>query len=260
MSDIKNLPLKLGTKFLRGDVSVTDGPLTAEYPKSLVSLGGVFGLRWPPLIPAKHFGKIVKVKVNFRVDSNPYQFEVSAGVVRELSLRSERLALKFIFGESEGDLRKRVAAVINRYGNVPAEHQRKYPRIPSQQFTEDFKLSATATTIPTAINPDPKRVSYQIGNLSPDGVLLMTAQDAAKNIRPGDVIDLSLTGSTRLNPNINLRLRGRIFRVTDEIDSRTQEERWSFGVGLTKIDETHKHAYFALLKEILEKIQGAPNL
>lgn len=251
MSDVQGIQARFAPKFLRGTVTVKDPSITAEYPKSLISASGVYGLRWPPLVPAKHYGKVLRVRVDLIIQNKPFTFEVPALVTREISMRSERMGLKFQFPNKES--REKVAAFVEKSGHTPNEYVRKYPRIPSQQFIEAFSIRANAMALPTALNPDPKRIPYRIGNLSPDGLLLLANNEEARNIRPGDTLDIALQGEQKIK-TVEIRGKGRVFRCAQEIIDGG--EVFNLGVQIFKIDDKNRAEYYELLQMILKNIKA----
>lgn len=249
----KAIPQRFASRFVRGNITVRIDGMTAEYPKTLISASGVYGLRWPPLVPAKHYGKVAKVKVDMSIDGKPFTFEVPASITRELTMRSERMGLKFLYPNEAAN--EKVLDFILQHGHTPTEYNRKYPRIPSKLFMDSFNLKASALAEATGLNHDPKRIAYRIGNLSPDGLLLQTNSENARHIRPGDILDLAITQDSRTAPDIDIRAKVKVFRFSQEVQSPSNEEVWQLGSQFSKIDEKNKAAYFRLLEHVLRKIQ-----
>lgn len=251
----KTLPASYAPKFVRGTVVVREGKTIGEYPKVLVSATGVFGLKWPPFVPAHHFGKLVTVKVQLQVGHSISSFETSASVAREITMRAERMGLRFLFPNKEA--LARVSAFINQHGHLPGEYTRKYPRIPSSQFMEEFKLKAAGTALETPLNPTPKKIVYRINNLSPDGLMISTGSENARFVRPGDLIDLRLQGETKGSAASEIGVKCRVYRCLQEVNPLTHEENWSFGVQFFRMEERQKQAYFKVLEKILQTIKSS---
>lgn len=249
------VPPGLGPKVIRGTMTVEIDGQTLEYPRVHVTTSGVSGLKWPPLVPAKHFGKPVVCKVDISTPNQPCRFEVAGTITREMTARTERMGVKFHFRKPE--IRNTINSFIEKSGVLPTDYTRKFPRIPSRQFTEEFKLAASVLATATAINPSPKRVSFQLGNLSPEGLLLSTRSDEARAIRPGDLVDIRIVNEGGILQFSDLRLRARISRITHELDPAAREEIWSLGVQFYRLEEHAKESYFKILETILKSLRAA---
>ena len=253
-------PPSLAPKFLRGTVWVSAGDSLGEYPRALISSDGVYGLRWPPFVPAKHFGKIVEIKMELSATSHLHRFEMQASVIHEYTMRSERMGLKFVHRDFAAH--HRLVTLIQTQGHYPIEHERKHPRIPSTQFTHGFELRASGLALPSALNSTPQRIQYRILNLSPEGLLLQTNNANATAIRAGDLIDVLIRGTSAgqtaaLGIETDIHAKLKVFRCLHEIEFASQKEQWLFGLQFHRPDEATRRQYFKLLEGILNRIKSA---
>ncbi len=239
--------------YVKGSLEFTFEGHFHTYDKQNLSAYGVSGLQWGELDPERHFSK--KLKVTVKLDTpEPFTFTAEAQIIREATQVSEHMGLKFSLAPEQA---KRVNALIAKYGFFPTEYIRKYPRIPSLSVIQTFPLRVQATTLVTATkaNPKVKPVDhiFDVGNLSPNGILLSTESLPAQTLMPGQRLLL------RMEPRgwfpVGIEMEGVICRVVDDINTRNGNIIRYIGIKFTKVDEINKTIFLDLLKDILERLK-----
>jgi hypothetical protein len=245
--------------FIRGHLTFTIDGHTLEFIHQSLSVFGVTGLSWAPLDPYTHFGKTVQVQIRIPAQPQPLTFITPAVILRERTQYAEYLGLRFDLAPG---VRTTMEELVRKQGFYPTEYVRKYPRIPSSEQVQTFPLRALG--IPqvkraarTGLEPstgDP--ILFDVGNLSPNGVLLSTENQQASSLNPGDRIDLMIEPRGWFPHKVELE--GLICRVSDELIPSTQNLRRYFGIKFSRVDETNRVIFLDLLRDILEKIQKKP--
>ena len=95
------------------------------------------------------------------------------------------------------------------------------------------------------------------GNLSPDGILLHTENQAALNVRPGDRLSLML--EPRGWFPMSIKVQGLVCRVSDEMNPQSGNLMRYLGIKFTKVDDVNRTAFLDLLKDILARIKSGNN-
>ncbi|MCM2277494.1 MAG: PilZ domain-containing protein [Oligoflexia bacterium] len=235
--------------FVRGHINLTvrerSQTRNLEFTHQNISLAGVSGLPWEPLSREEQFG--AKIEVTVRIPTaRPLSFRTLATITREFTTFADHMGLRFhLPAEHARDL----AEVIRTEGYFPTEYIRKYPRIPSLPIIRTFPLRALAMPRPDVPFP----LSFDVLNLSPNGVLISTESQVSEQFRPGQKLDLLL--EPRGWFPMPIRLQGLICRVGEEPNERTGNIVRSFGVKFAKIDEVNRTAFVDLLKDILERFR-----
>jgi hypothetical protein len=229
---------------------------TLEFIHQAVSTFGVTGLPWTPLDPIRHFGKEVTVQARIPSQPTPLAFSCPARVLREKTQYAEYMGLRF---NLPADIKNQLDALIKKSGFYPTDYVRKYPRIPSEEHIQTFPLRAmgipnqddlSRRKRPTS-SGDP--ILFDVGNLSPNGVLISTENQSAIDLIPGDRIDLMLEPRGWF-PN-KVELEGTICRIGDELVPATGNLRRYFGIKFTRVDQANRQVFLELLKDILERIK-----
>ncbi|MGK5086574.1 PilZ domain-containing protein [Bdellovibrionota bacterium FG-2] len=239
--------------YVKGTLEFTFEGHFYTYDKQNLSAYGVGGLPWGSLDPARHFAKKLKVTVKLETPE-PMTFTTEAQIIREATQVSEHMGLKFSLIPEQA---KKVNALIAKYGFFPTEYIRKYPRIPSLSVIQTFPLRVQGTTLVTATQANPKVRAvdhiFDVGNLSPNGILLSTESLPAQTLLPGHRLLL------RMEPRgwfpVAVEMEGMICRVVDDINSRNGNTIRYIGIKFTKIDEMNKTIFLDLLKDILERLK-----
>ena len=242
--------------FIRGHLTFTLEGHTLEFIHQAVSAFGVTGLPWSPLDPVTHFGKAVTVQVRVPAQPQPLAFSCQARILREKTQYSEYMGLRF---ELPADIRAKLQELIQKHGFYPTEYVRKYPRIPSDEHIQTFPLRAMGIPNqddvlrhkrpPSAGDP----LLFDVGNLSPNGVLLSTENQTAIDLAPGDRIDLMLEPRGWFPQKVEME--GVICRVNDELMPQNENLRRYFGIKFTRVDAENREIFLNLLKDILERIK-----
>ncbi len=242
--------------FIRGHLTFTIDGHTLEFIHQSISVFGVTGLSWAPLDPFAHFGKEIRVQVRIPALPQPFSFTAPAHILREKTLYSDYMGLRF---HLPPDVTKTLEELIRKGGFYPTDYVRKYPRIPSNEQVQTFPLRALGIpqtrrskrgrTVEATGDP----IVFEVGNLSPNGVLLSTENQQAVDLSPGDRIDLMLEPRGWFPHKVEME--GLICRVSDELIPSTKNLRRYFGIKFSRIDDTNKAVFLNLLKDILERIQ-----
>lgn len=242
--------------FIRGHLTFTLDGHTLEFIHQAVSAFGVTGLPWPPLDPLRHFGKAVTVSVRIPSQPQPFAFSCPAHILREKTHYSEYMGLRF---DLPADIKKQLDALIQKSGFYPTEYVRKYPRIPSDDHIQTFPLRAMGIPNPddlakhrkasTALDP----ILFDVGNLSPNGVLISTENQSAIDLLPGDRIDLMLEPRGWFPSKVEME--GVICRINDEMVAKSGNLRRYFGIKFTRVDSANRQIFLDLLRDILERIK-----
>jgi hypothetical protein len=241
----------LTPKFLRANIAVSIEGAEGNYPSQFVSESGVYGLRWPPFVPAKHFGKVALVKVALRAGSESFSFEVPASVMRESALRSERMSLAFRYPDPE--VRQWVRRLVEEYGHAPHEYTRRYPRIPSKLIPPEAKLHAGGGGATVGLSRESRWIPFEVLNLSPEGVLVQSTETDAASLRPGDFMNLELHFRKEDGSPGLASMKTRVFRVSEELIEGAVVRR-SLGLHFAKVDASTRKTYFNLLERVLRSL------
>jgi hypothetical protein len=240
--------------FVKGHLSFCLEKQDLEFIHQNISVFGVTGLPWGPLNPRDHFGK--EVMASIRITSPEHlSILTRAEIMRENTIVGEHMGIKFRF---EKESLAKLAALIKRHGFYPTEYLRKYPRIPANVQIQTFPLRALV--YPEGGTPNNAPLIFDIGNLSPNGILLHTENQAALNMRPGDRLNLLL--EPRGWFPMSIRVQALICRISDEMSPHSGNLIRYLGIKFTKVDDVNRTAFLDLLKDILAKIKttegGAP--
>lgn len=243
----------LGPVFVKGHLSFGIDGHALEYIHQNISIFGVTGLPWKPLNPKEHFGRSVSVTVRVPLHA-PLSFRTPAFILREQTLYSEGMGLRFVL---DAELKGQLSAYIAKYGFYPTAYVRKYPRIPSQVAIQTYPqrvlVVPDAETSSALDGVASQPMIFDIVNLSPNGVLLMTENQIALSVLPGHRIHMAL--EPRGWFPVPVRIQGLVCRVTDELNSTSNNLTRYLGVKFVRVDEPNKAAFLDLLKDILERMK-----
>lgn len=242
--------------FIRGHLTFSIDGHTLEFIHQAVSTFGVTGLPWAPLDPLKHFGKAVTVQVRVPAQPQPLAFSCPAHILREKTQYSEYMGLRF---DIPAAIKTQLEALIKKGGFYPTEYVRKYPRIPSDDHIQTFPLRAMGIPNQDDMSKHPHTLNaadpilFDVGNLSPNGVLISTENQSAIDLLPGDRIDLMLEPRGWFPKKVEME--GVICRINDEMVANTGNLRRYFGVKFTRVDSTNRQIFLDLLRDILERMK-----
>lgn len=238
--------------FIKAHLSFQLGDHTLEFVHQNLSASGVSGLPWAPLSPIHHFGKRVIVQVRLATPE-PQTFKVNATIFKEQSQFSSSMGLRF---ERNGPVMDIIKAQTRKFGFMPTEYMRKYPRLPADPEVPTFPLLAmiNAPASETASGEKQSSILFQVSNLSPNGILVVTENQLSMGYHPGERIQMVL--DPRGWFPISIRITALICRISDEIHSQNGNLVRSMGIKFLKVDDEHRDAFLDLLRDILEKIKA----
>lgn len=244
--------------FVRGDLELTlpadatGHRPTLDFFHQNISVSGVTGLPWGPLKPNEGFGKMIDVGLKVpgaQPNEAPLQLRTKARITRERTQFAQHMGLRFLLSLPDA---KNLASLISRTGFFPTEYLRKYPRIPSLPIIQTFPLKAIDVPEFSDVRPtDP--VSFDVLNLSPNGILLRTENPLALDRGLGARLRLIIEPRGWFLSAIHVE--GMVCRVSDDVDEQTSNAVRLLGVKFTKIDPAQKLLFLDLIKDIVEKMQ-----
>jgi hypothetical protein len=238
-------------RFVKGHLAFTLDGKPQEFIHQNLSAFGVTGLPWGPLDPALHFGREVDVQVRIPAEKSA-QFTTRATILRENTLFGSHMGLRF---RLEPAARAMVESLVRKIGFTPTEYLRKYPRIPSAENIATFPMRVLGMPEGADLN-HPLPTSFDVGDLSPNGVLLSTENQAAMEIAPGARIDLVLEPRGWFPHSV--RVLGLVCRVSDEKHPTSGNLIRYLGIKFVRVDEPNRLAFLDLLKDILHRIKKSP--
>jgi hypothetical protein len=247
--------------FVKGHLSFTIDGQDIEFLNQNISVKGVTGLSWGKLNPKIHFGRGVEVKLRLPVavaegqvappNAAPQVLTVTtpAHIMRESAVNGESMSLKFTMDQAG---REKLSSLVQKSGHYPTEYIRKYPRIPSDSLIQTFPLRVVLIT-DSMDGTFQVPIIFDLDNLSPNGVLIHTENQAALQLVPGAYIDLIL--EPRGSFQHPIRVQGLICRVGDELSQVNGNIIRYLGIKFTRFEEVDRAAFLELLKGILERIK-----
>jgi len=239
--------------FVKGDLSFTtpDGKSLIEYTRKDLSLFGCTSLPWAPLNPKDHFGHTVKVQIKI-VPPGALHLEAQAILMHEQALNHDLMGLRFVLSREQRHL---LSDQIKRFGYLPTDHVRKYPRIPSMSMIQTFPLRAIVKPAARPSGTEAIPIVFDVGNLSPNGILLTTENRIAIATQPGQRILISLEPRGPFSQTVETE--GLICRATDSLNLENGNMVRMLGIKFIRVDELNRAAFLDLLKDILERMKGA---
>jgi hypothetical protein len=230
--------------FVKADIHLTLEGRNLEFRGQNISVFGVTGLAWSSLSAQADFGKVARIVLRVTGGELPLELQGSARIMREYTAVGEHMGLRFDFTPDQA---RQLADRIAVSGFYPTDHLRKYPRIPSAARIPTFPLRAMcrSETGWSGI--------FDIGNLSPNGLLVYTENQAATELAPGQRLELTL--EPRGWFPVPIKVEGLICRVVDDINRVSGNLIRYFGVKFTRVDEVNRMAFLDLLKDILQGIR-----
>lgn len=233
--------------FVKGHLSFCLDKQDFEFIHQNISVFGVTGLPWGPLNSRDHFSKEVMVSIRIASPA-PLSILTRSEIMREHTTVGEHMGLKFFL---EAESKAKLSALIQKHGFYPTEYLRKYPRIPANPSIQTFPLRALVYPEGGTANNAP--MVFDVGNLSPNGILIHTENQSALNMRPGDRLNLML--EPRGWFPMSIKVQGLVCRISDELNPQSGNLIRYLGIKFTKVDDVNRTAFLDLLKDILEKIK-----
>ncbi|MBI4924638.1 MAG: PilZ domain-containing protein [Bdellovibrio sp.] len=220
-----------------------------EFLFQIISHYGVSGLP-SNSITQLYFGKTVFVNLELPAKV-PLYLKTRAKVLREKTLYTEHMALKFLM---EDDQKEQLSQHIKEHGFYPTEYVRKYPRIPATSDIQTFPLKTIVKPIiPMVEFGKSQHLVMDVINLSPNGSLLSSESQLALQLNPGQKLNLELEARGWFP--VSVYMEGMICRIRDDLNVLNGNLLRHFGIKFTKIDRINKAAFMDLLKDILENIK-----
>jgi hypothetical protein len=232
--------------FVKGHLTFTVDQQDLEFIHQNISVFGVAGLPWGGLNARDHFGRAITATIRI-AGTEPLSFWTKAHIMREYTSVGEHMGLKF---QLEATVKAKLAALIEKTGFYPTEYLRKYPRIPANNQIQTFPLRALAVTEGES---DKAPLILDVGNLSPNGVLLHTENQQALAIQPGTRLNLML--EPRGWFPMPIRVQGLVCRIVDELNPQSGNLIRYLGIKFAKVDDVNRTAFLDLLKDILGRIK-----
>lgn len=243
--------------FVRGHLSFDLDGNHLEFLHRRISVFGVTSLPWGPLNPREHFGRTVDVGLQFISDPG-FRVEAKAIILRELTKTTKYMGLRLKL-----DLRQteQLSQLIAKNGFYPNDHVRKYPRIPSSFILKTFPLKALGKPPAASVGAvtaeaapmSGVQILFDVGNLSPNGVLLSTESQLALAYNPDDLIQLTLEARGWFP--VAIQVQGAVRRILDEIHPRSGNLTRYLGVEFMSMDEVNRQAFLDLLRDILRDLK-----
>ncbi|MEK6580528.1 MAG: hypothetical protein AABZ55_14995 [Bdellovibrionota bacterium] len=239
--------------FCKAHLTFTIDGKKLEFAQQNTSVFGVTGLAWEPLSSRDHFGKTVELTLTVPSDSTPVSFKTQAVILREVTGIAKSMGLRFKM-QAEG--KKQLEAVIAKAGFHPTSYLRKHPRIPSTLNIQTFPLRVVG--IPDSLQKTSEGqpvfpIVFDVGNISPSGILLSTENQLALSIHPGEQMDLVI--EPRGWFPVQIATRGLVCRTIDDINDSNGNLLRYFGIKIIKLDEVNRNAFLDLLKDILGQMK-----
>lgn len=239
--------------FCKAHLTFTLDGKKLEFAQQNISSFGVTGLAWDPLNPRDHFGKTVEVSVTVPSATQPLAFKTHAVILREVTGVAKSMGIRF---KLDPALRKQLEDVIAQGGFYPTAYLRKHPRIPSSMNIQTFPLRVVG--IPDSLQETAGGqpifpLVFDVGNISPSGMLLSTENQLALTVHPGEQMDLVV--EPRGWFPVQIAARGLVCRTIDDINDTNGNLVRFFGIKIVKLDEVNRNAFLDLLKDILANMK-----
>lgn len=237
--------------FLKGHLYFTVDQHALEFIHQPISPWGVGGLPWSPLDPELYNGKIVTLTLKIP-SLGPKNIITPAMILRERTATTDSMCIKFMLDTHHLSL---LRSEIQKYGSIPSNYARKYPRIPLNDWISTFpKTVRIKSTFFSGTVPD-GQLDFQVLNLSPNGALVSSSHAAARFLKPGTRVELSFPPYGHFPATVEVG--GMVRRTMDEFSSEPGNSTIirHLGIQFTRISEVDKAVFLELLKEILTQIK-----
>ncbi len=224
---------------------------TLEFVHQNLAPSGVSGLPWAPLSPLKHFGKKVLIHVRLATPE-PQAFKIHGTIFREQTQFSASMGIRF---DNNAPLMELIRNQARKFGFMPTEYMRKYPRLPADPDIPTFPLMAMVSSpAADAQGPTPQQtILFHVSNLSPNGILIFTENQLSIGYQPGERVQIIL--DPRGWFPVSIKIAALICRVTDEQHPKTGNLIRSLGIKFLKVDDEQRDAFLDLLRDILERLK-----
>lgn len=210
-----------------------------------LSLFGVSGIRWAHFDPRPYVGKQAEVTLDVRTKT-PFRIQATGTITLEETFSQGSKVTTYYLGinfDFTDEVKQKLATAISAEGFLPTSYLRKFPRIPIDPKIPEMPLKAHAR----AANGN--LISFDIGNISPGGILIMSDNPNAEHFHPGMKVRLQVEARRlSLEP---FSFEGLICRRITEPDESKGKIRRMLGVRYWTIEPKHKEALLDTLKSIL---------
>ena len=213
-----------------------------------LAASGVSGLHWNGLSPERHFGEEIQLEIQ-TVTQQPENIRCRGRIVREATQAGNHMGIRLL---PDGSAARLLSEQIRRFGFMPTDYVRKYPRVPADPLIRTFPLLAHATRSSGGA-PEGATVAFNVINLSPNGILIRNDSALSRQWRPGERLDLVL--EPRGWFPVQVKIQAMICWVADEKDAATGNDVRSLGLKFVKLEPEHRAAFLDLLQDILDKLQ-----
>jgi hypothetical protein len=217
--------------------------LEFRYLNQPISAFGVSGLRWAQFDPLDRVGEKTDVTIDV-LAATRYKFTTPATLTAEITGETTYLGLKFYSSDFD---RSRLMASIKTEGFYPTNYIRKYPRIPASGQIHSMPLRA----ILRATTPD--LIVFDIANMSPNGILLLTENPLASTLLPGTRVFAQV--EPRGNIHLPFEFEGLVCRVMMDKDPKSPNIARYLGIRFLRMVEGQKEIFEMVLRTVLENIQ-----
>lgn len=233
--------------FTKGHLSFAIDGDTLEFPHENIAVSGATGLPWGKQNPADCFGKEIMASIRI-LSGEPFGLKAAARITREITLHAQHMGVTFYLDDEQ---RERLARHIKQHGYFPTEYIRKYPRIPSLPMIQSFPTRALISLKDEGVEGFP--MSCDVENLSPNGVLICTENQAILNFVPGAKVDIVL--EPRGWFPLPIKAQGMVCRTTDELSRLNGNLVRHLGIKFSRVDDVNRTAFVDLLRDILERFK-----
>ena len=234
--------------FVKGHLSIEVGDHVLDFQHRNLSVYGVGGLPWAPLKPEEHFGQMADIGIILLPVGGPVRLGCQGTMIRDRSLYAEHMGIRFHFKPKD---KKTIQTIIKQHGFYPTEYMRKYPRIPADPALQTYPLRAMVEHSSGVDEDHP--IVCEVGNLSPNGIMLSSQGLAARTILPGERLKMTLDPRGWFPTSVHVE--GLVCRSLEEVDPVSQNTVRHFGVKFTRVEEEDRAAFLELLRDILEDIR-----
>ena len=236
--------------YIKGTISFTVDSHELHYAKKDISVFGVAGLPWHPLKPRMHFAR--EVTAFLELPQFPdFKMVILASINRELTTHSQYMGLHF---RLEPNQRKKLSQKIAEAGYLPAQNQRRFPRVPFVDWVMAYPARALLYPKGSPTQPAPFPISTSVSNLSPEGILLTSENPGTAELKPGQRVEILLEPRGSFTEPI--RAVCSIRRLFDDISDKSRNSIRSFGLQFVEFEKGHQDSYKQLLRQIVVQIQA----
>jgi len=232
--------------FVDATVSFTLNGKSFRLPNTPTSIWGVHGIEWDSLSPKECFGKGVDVAVEI---SGQPPLTIQAIVTREETQKGGSMSLHFRLTDAQ---RKTLSELVLAEGHPPKEYTRRFPRVPVTPSIQTFPLRAIIHQVVDGTEVGAPIIG-DVGNLSPNGILLTTQNSQALSLGVGTTFTVIL--EPRGGFSHAVKIEALVCRTIDDVDAASKNVTRSFGCQFMAMDDFNRQVFGELLKDILSRVR-----